>query len=71
MSRETAMGRGLDNDRKWRKDNLRQFVLRLNRTKEQDVIGHLETKENLRRYLINLIRKDMNGNLLSETAKDR
>lgn len=62
MSKEIAMGRDLDNDKKWRKDNLRQFVLRLNRTKEQDVIDHLETRENLRQYLINLIRKDMNGN---------
>lgn len=53
------MGRDKENDAKWRKTNLRQFVLRLNRTNEKDVIEFLERIPNVRQYLIELIRKDM------------
>lgn len=55
------MGRDIDNYTKWRKENLRQFVIKFNRAKEKDVIDHLEKQTNIRQYLIRIIRKDING----------
>lgn len=63
------MGRDVKNLAKWRKENLRAFTIRLNKTNEKDVIDYLESKPNLRQYLIWLIRKDMNGAEFSETTK--
>ena len=56
---EIKVGRDKDNDKRWRKENLRQILFRLNTTKEADVIKHLETIPNRREYFINLIREDM------------
>ena len=56
-----VMGRDIDNYTKWRKENLRQFVIKFNRAKEKDVIDHLEKQTNIRQYLIRIIRKDING----------
>lgn len=57
--KESIMGRDKDNYAKWQKDNLRQFILKLNRKSEGDVIEHLEKQTNVRQYLISLIRKDI------------
>lgn len=53
------MGRDMDNFAKWQKANLRQFVLKLNRKNDGDMIDFLEKKDNVRQYLIGLIREDM------------
>ena len=41
------------------KDNYRQFNIKVNRTKYQDVIDFMESQENLASYLAELIRADM------------
>jgi len=41
------------------KEKLRRFELRVNRENEPDLMGWLESKENLQQYLKQLIRKDM------------
>lgn len=51
----------MDNLYKWRKDNQRVFKFELNKTKEKDVIDFLESLENKRAYIIDLIRKDINS----------
>lgn len=56
---EDTMGRDMENDAKWRKENLVQYILRLNKTNEKDVYEWLAKQPNRRQYLINLIRKDM------------
>lgn len=53
------MGRDMKHRAEWEKNNLKQFTLKLNRSNESDVIDHLERQENVRQYLIGLIRKDM------------
>ena len=59
--RKITMGRDLENDKKWRKENLKRYILDFNRTKDKDVLDHLEKQPSKREYIIGLIRKDMNG----------
>lgn len=41
------------------KDTYRQFNIKINKTKYQDVIDRMESQENLAGYLVQLIRADM------------
>lgn len=50
----------------WEKKYLRRFVLTLHREYDADMIEFLESKENVRQYLMDLVREDMN----EETPKD-
>ena len=59
MARSDAMGRDMENNAKWRKENIKRYEFTLNKTNEKDVMEYLDTKPNKREYLINLIRKDM------------
>ena len=53
------MGRNMEHNYEWKKKNIRRYALTLNRTNEKDVIEHLETKPNKRKYLIEIIREDI------------
>lgn len=44
---------------KYNKENLKDIKIRLNRTKDADMIAHLESVENLTSYLKALILQDM------------
>ena len=61
VSEDTKMGRDMENDAKWRRENLVQYILRLNKNNEKDVLEWLNKQPNKRQYLIELIRKDMKG----------
>ena len=63
---EKNMGINLENRAKWEKEILRRFVITLNRNHDMDMIEFLESKDNVRQYLMNLIRKDMDA----ETTQD-
>ena len=41
------------------KDNIRRFVLNVNRHTETDLIEHLEAQKNVQKYIRDLIRADM------------
>lgn len=41
------------------RDNIRRFVLNVNRNTEADLLKHLECQKNVQRYLRDLIRADM------------
>ena len=71
VTKGVIMGRNFGNMYKWRKDNLKHYVFDLNKSKEKDVIDHLEKQANKKEYFVSLVRKDMNGTELSETAKSR
>lgn len=59
--RKITMGRDLENDKKWRKENLKRYILDFNKVKDKDVLDHLEKMPSKREYILGLIRKDMNG----------
>jgi hypothetical protein len=44
----------------WRKANTKSFCIQLNKENDADIIEFLTKKDNKQRYIINLIRKDMN-----------
>ena len=44
------------------KENLRQFMLKVNRKLDPDMVEWLESKDNVQAYLKELIRKDMESN---------
>ena len=53
------MGRNMENNAKWRKENIRRIVVNLNKVNQADVIEHLDKQVNKQAYIIDLIRKDM------------
>ena len=53
------MGKDMANRKRWEKEFLRQYTLRINKNTDKDVYEHLEKQPNKRAYLIELIRKDM------------
>lgn len=53
MARSTSQKKA---DRKYYQSNIKQISLKLNRNTDNDIIQHLETVENVRGYLIALIR---------------
>jgi len=44
------------------KENIRRFVLNVNRHTEEDLLKHLEAQKNVQKYLRELIRADMEKN---------
>lgn len=60
VSEDVKMGRDMDNNKKWRKDNLKACVLYFHKANDKDVLDHLERQPNKRAYIINLIREDIN-----------
>lgn len=58
---ENNMGINLENRAKWEKENLRRFVITLHRSHDSEMIEFLESKDNVRHYLMELVRKDMNA----------
>ena len=63
------MGRDMEHRAEWERTILRRFVITLNRNHDGDMIDFLEKKGNVRQYLKTLIRKDMDGLLLSKATK--
>ena len=59
MARSDSMGRDMDNTYAWRKANLKRYIFELNKVTDKDVYEHMEKQTNKRKYLIDLIRKDM------------
>ena len=53
------MGRDMGNDAKWRKENIRRIVVNINKSKQADVIEHLDKQPNRQAYIIDLIKEDM------------
>lgn len=53
------MGRNLENEVRWRKENIRRYSFTLNKVTNKDVYEHLEKQKNKRAYLIELIKKDL------------
>ena len=53
------MGRDVENDRKWRKASLFRYEINLNRENDKEVLDFFEKIPNKRKYLISLIKKDM------------
>ncbi len=51
-----------DSFRKYSKETLREFTLRLNRNTQPDMIEWLEQQPNKRAYICNLIAEDMKKN---------
>ena len=58
---ERKMGIDMKHRAEWEKTTLRRFVVTLHRDRDKEMIEYLEHKGNVRRYLMNLIRKDMDG----------
>lgn len=48
--------------RKYQKNQIREFKLKLNRAADAEMITHLEGKENINGYLKELVTKDMERN---------
>lgn len=44
---------------KYKKENCVQFAIRINKKYDQDVLQKLESVDNKRQYILNLIRKDI------------
>lgn len=66
---ERIMGIDLKHRAEWEKTTLRRFVITLNRNYDGDMIEFLEKKDNVRQYLMGLVRKDMNGLLPSKAQE--
>ncbi len=58
MKEELTMD--IEHRKQWEKTVLRRFVITLNRNRDEEMINYLESIPNVRQYLKNLIRKDMN-----------
>lgn len=54
------MARDTENLKKWAKDSLINFSIKLNRENDKDIIEHLKTIQNKRQYMLELIRQDIN-----------
>lgn len=52
---------------KARLENNWHYTLTINKNKDHDIIDHVRNQKNTRQYLLNLIKKDMEENLLQET----
>lgn len=61
MLEEKFMGRNLENEVRWRKENIRRYSFTLNKVTNKDVCEHLEKQKNKRQYLIDLIQKDIDN----------
>lgn len=61
MSEGKKMGRDMENMYAWRKENLKHYVLDINKKTEKDVYEQLEKQPNKKEYIVKLIRKDMEG----------
>ncbi len=53
------MGRNMENNAKWRKENIRRIVVNVNKQTQSDVLEHLDKQPSRQSYIINLIREDM------------
>ena len=56
---EIKVGRDMENNAKWRKENIRRIVVNVNKQTQSDVLEHLDKQPSRQSYIINLIREDM------------
>ena len=59
--KEINVGRNMDNMYSWRKKTQKRYEFYVNKETEKDVYEWLESQDNKRQYLIDLIKGDMNG----------
>lgn len=45
--------------RKYQKENIKRVVVKLNKNTDDDIIKHLEQKDNVQGYIKQIIRKDI------------
>lgn len=62
MIEDKNMGRNIENELKWRKENIRRYEFTLNKTTNKLAYEHLEKQPNKRAYIISLIEKDAKKN---------
>ena len=62
MTEDKNMGRNIENELKWRKENIRRYEFTLNKTTNKLAYEHLEKQPNKRAYIISLIEKDAKKN---------
>ena len=60
MSMKEELTMDIEHRKQWEKTVLRRFVITLNRNRDEEMINYLESIPNVRQYLKNLIRKEMN-----------
>lgn len=56
-----TMGRDKENLQLWKKKNIKRYEFYLHKESDKDLYEYIEKIDNKRAYLIELIRKDMNG----------
>ena len=61
MVEDRIMGRDKENLDKWRKQVQKRFEFYINKETDADVLEWFEKIPNKRQYLLELLRKDMNG----------
>lgn len=45
----------------WQRRNLRRYTIKVNKEKYPEIIDRLEEAENIQKYIIDLLLKDING----------
>ena len=58
MTEVNNMGRNIENELKWRKENIKRYEFTLNKNTNKTAYEHLEKQPNKRAYLIKLIEED-------------
>lgn len=61
MAEDKIVGRDKENLDKWRKQVQKRFEFYINRETDADVLEWFEKIQNKRQYILELLRKDMNG----------
>ena len=69
--KENNMANNIKYIDEWKREHVRFIRFYINKDKEKDVLEHFEKQANKRAYLVDLIRKDMDGLLSSKAAKSR
>ena len=61
MAEDKDMGRDMENLDKWRKQVQKRFEFYINKETDADILEWFEQIPNKRQYILELLRKDMNG----------
>jgi flagellar biosynthesis chaperone FliJ len=61
MAEDKVMGRDMENLDKWRKQVQKRFEFYINKETDADILEWFEQIPNKRQYILELLRKDMNG----------
>ena len=61
----------LDYNNTYNRNNYRSFSMRLNNTKEEELIKWLESKNSVKEYLLSLVIKDMEKSQKKDSKKNK